>query len=883
MTRFIFITGGVVSSLGKGLTAAALGALLQARGFKVRLRKLDPYINVDPGTMSPYQHGEVYVTDDGAETDLDLGHYERFTGVACRRDDNVTTGRIYSDVIAKERRGDYLGATIQVIPHVTDRIKAFVTDGIDEADFVLCEIGGTVGDIEGLPFLEAIRQLGNELGREQAMYMHLTLLPFVSASGELKTKPTQHSVKELLSLGIQPDVLLCRADREIPPAERRKIALFCNVRQGAVIPALDVDTIYRVPVSYHEQGLDDEVCRHFRIEAPPPDLAGWHEIVERVAKPEGQVTIAVVGKYTGLLDAYKSLAEALTHGGVANNVRVAMDWIDSEIFEGGDAVGRLDAVHGILVPGGFGERGAEGKIAAVRFARERRIPYFGICFGMQMAVVEAARNLAGIGGAGSTEFGPCQEQVVGLMTEWLRGDAQGGTRRRRRPGGNHAPGRLRGGARTGLHGRRHLRHDPHPGAPPPPLRGQHRLRGHPRWPRGRLLRQVPRRGAARDPGNPRPPLVRRCPVPPRAAFETLRAPSPVHLVRRRGGRPVAPGVACPGGRACLRGFRDRSPAPVGHAVPRGPRPAPGRPGEKARKVGGEGEEGETAMNGPGSPAPVVAPRHVAVGPLTVGNDLPLVLIAGPCQMESRQHALEMSQALKEMAERLGVGLIYKTSFDKANRTSGTGRRGVGLGPSLPVFAEIRETRGLPVLTDVHEPAQCAPVAEAVDVLQIPAFLCRQTDLLVAAGETGRAINVKKGQFLAPWDMANVVAKIEGTGNRDVLVCERGASFGYNTLVTDLRSLPILARTGCPVVFDATHATQQPGGLGAASGGQREFAPVLARGAVAVGVAAVFMETHQDPDRAPSDGPVMIPLNSLPEVVETLLALDRLAKARPIVV
>jgi CTP synthase len=422
MTRFIFITGGVVSSLGKGLASAALGALLQARGFKVRLRKLDPYINVDPGTMSPYQHGEVFVTDDGAETDLDLGHYERFTGVAGRQSDNVTTGRIYSEVIAKERRGDYLGATIQVIPHITDAIKAFITGNIADEDFVLVEIGGTVGDIEGLPFLEAIRQLGNELGRERTMYLHLTLLPYIPSAGEVKTKPTQHSVKELLSVGIQPDVLLCRSDRPIPPAERRKIALFCNVREEAVIPALDVDSIYRVPISYHKEGMDDQVCRYFRLTPPPPDLRRWEEIVERATKPEGEVTIAVVGKYTGLLDAYKSLAEALTHGGIANNVRVEMNWIDSEIFEREDAVHYLESVNGILVPGGFGERGAAGKIAAAKFARERQVPYFGICFGMQMAVVEAARNVAGIEGAGSTEFGPCQEQVVGLMTEWTRGN-----------------------------------------------------------------------------------------------------------------------------------------------------------------------------------------------------------------------------------------------------------------------------------------------------------------------------------------------------------------------------------------------------------------------------------------------------------------------------
>ncbi len=432
MTRFIFITGGVVSSLGKGLASAALGALLQARGFKVRLRKLDPYLNVDPGTMSPYQHGEVYVTDDGAETDLDLGHYERFTGVASRQSDNVTTGRIYSDVIAKERRGDYLGATIQVIPHVTDAIKTFITSDLSDEDFVLCEIGGTVGDIEGLPFLEAIRQLGNELGRDKAMYIHLTLMPYISTAGELKTKPTQHSVKELLSVGIQPDILLVRADRDIPEPERRKIALFCNVREQAVIPALDVDAIYNVPISYHKEGLDDQVFSHFDIDAKAPNLSRWEDIQDRVLNPEGEVSIAIVGKYTGLMDAYKSLSEALDHGGIANRVEVGMQWMDSEIFESGDALDHLEGVHGILVPGGFGERGAEGKIAAARFARERGIPYFGICFGMQMAVVETARNMAGLADAGSTEFGPCKDPVVGLMTEWM----QGSDLQKREAGGN---------------------------------------------------------------------------------------------------------------------------------------------------------------------------------------------------------------------------------------------------------------------------------------------------------------------------------------------------------------------------------------------------------------------------------------------------------------
>ena len=423
MTRFIFITGGVVSSLGKGISAAALGALLQARGFKVRLRKLDPYLNVDPGTMSPYQHGEVFVTDDGAETDLDLGHYERYVGVAARRSDSVTTGRIYSTVIGRERRGEYLGATVQVIPHVTDAIKEFIEADIDGEDFVLCEIGGTVGDIESLPFLEAIRQLGNELGRERVCFVHLTLVPWINSAGELKTKPTQHSAKELLGVGIQPDILLCRCDRPIPEGARKKIALFCNLRESRVIPALDVDTIYAVPDAYHAEGFDREVCAHFGLAAPEPDLTSWHNIVTGIRKPEGQVSIAIVGKYTHLPDSYKSLAEAMAHGGIANNVRVKIDWIDSEVFETEhEALRQLEGVHGILVPGGFGERGTEGKIEAAQFARERGVPYFGICFGMQMAVIEAARHLANLPGAGSTEFGPCEHPVIGLMTEWVRGN-----------------------------------------------------------------------------------------------------------------------------------------------------------------------------------------------------------------------------------------------------------------------------------------------------------------------------------------------------------------------------------------------------------------------------------------------------------------------------
>ncbi len=441
--RFIFVTGGVSSSLGKGLAAASLGALLQARGYRVRMRKFDPYLNVDPGTMSPYQHGEVFVTADGAETDLDLGHYERFTGNDATRDDSVTTGKVYKQVLDRERAGDYLGATVQVIPHVTDAIKEFMQAGLDGEDFVLVEIGGTVGDIEGLPYLEAIRQLRQELGPERSMFVHLTLVPFIRSAGEIKTKPTQHSVKELLGLGIQPDLLLCRSEDPLPEDARRKIALFCNIGVSRVISAHDADPIYAVPAAYHEQGFDSEVLAGFGLPRDPePDLARWREITRRIRSPEGSVRIAIVGKYTELRDAYKSLSEALRHGGIANNVQVEEDWVEAERFDRGDIVGRLDGVHGILVPGGFGERGTAGKIGAARFARERRVPYFGICFGMQMAVIEAARSLAGLEEAGSTEFGPTPEPVVGLLEEWIadghvehrsEADDKGGTMRL----GNH--------------------------------------------------------------------------------------------------------------------------------------------------------------------------------------------------------------------------------------------------------------------------------------------------------------------------------------------------------------------------------------------------------------------------------------------------------------
>src|SRR5438128_1972960 len=421
--KFIFVTGGVVSSLGKGLASASIGCLLESRGFKVNLLKFDPYLNVDPGTMSPYQHGEVYVTDDGAETDLDLGHYERFTGVSARQSDTVTSGRIYQGIIQRERRGDYLGATVQVIPHVTNAIKEFIgSDVEDDVDFLLCEVGGTVGDIESLPCIEAIRQFRNECPRGACLSIHTTLVPYIAAAGELKTKPTQHSVRELTSLGIQPEIIVCRCEHPLPESERAKIALFCNVRMEAVVPALDAPSIYAVPAQYHEAGLDAEVLRAFGIDdAREPDMARWTDVTDRLFHPEGEVTIGVVGKYVGLQDAYKSLTEALVHGGLANRVKVNIKWLDAELFEHPEAeiASALEPMHAILVPGGFGERGTEGKIASVHFARERKVPFFGICLGMQMACIEAARNMAGLEGAGSSEFGEVSEPIIGLITEWM--------------------------------------------------------------------------------------------------------------------------------------------------------------------------------------------------------------------------------------------------------------------------------------------------------------------------------------------------------------------------------------------------------------------------------------------------------------------------------
>ena len=418
--RYIFITGGVVSSLGKGISASAIGALLQARGYSVRIRKLDPYINIDPGTMSPYQHGEVFVTDDGAETDLDLGHYERFTGVPAKQSDNITTGRIYQNVINKEREGDYLGSTVQVIPHVTDEIKSFITRDIVDCDFVLVEIGGTVGDIESLPFLEAIRQFGNEVGKNRAIYIHLTLVPYISTSNEQKTKPTQHSVKELREIGIQPNILLCRCDRSIEANEVDKISLFCNVKSEDVIQALDINNIYNVPLVYHKEKLDIQVLKHFSIKPNKINLLKWKQIVKAANNVKRNINIGIVGKYTDLPDAYKSLNEALIHGGLGNKIGINIEWINSEDLNSQSLNSKLQNINGIIVPGGFGERGITGKLNAIKYARLNKVPFLGICLGLQLAVIEFSLNVLKIKNANSSEFINTENNVIGLLTEWYK-------------------------------------------------------------------------------------------------------------------------------------------------------------------------------------------------------------------------------------------------------------------------------------------------------------------------------------------------------------------------------------------------------------------------------------------------------------------------------
>src|SRR5947207_1465725 len=627
-TKYIFVTGGVVSSLGKGLAAASIGCLLEGHGYKVTLQKFDPYINVDPGTMSPYQHGEVYVTDDGGETDLDLGHYERFTNTATSRNSNWTTGKIYQSVITKERHGEYLGRTVQVIPHITNEIKDAIRSVSNGVDIVLVEIGGTVGDIESLPFLEAIRQFRQDVGRENTLYVHLTLVPFIGTAGELKTKPTQHSVRDLRSIGIQPDILLCRTDRFLDPDIKRKIALFCDVDEEAVITAKDVPTIYEVPLVLAAEGLDRIVLKYLHLPQTEKRMDPWEELVDRLRHPLDEITIHVVGKYVGYEDSYKSLNEALYHGGFPHRLKVNIKWIEAEALEEPDGPSLLDDADGILVPGGFGNRGTRGMMIAARVARERGIPYFGICYGFQWATVEYARNVAGLTDADSTECNPdAPAKVIYKLRDLLGVDDLGGTMRLGSYACELAPGSLA----QKVYGTNQIEE-----------RHRHRYEFNCLYER------------------------------------TLN--------------------------------------------------------EHGLKISGRSPDGKFV----------------------------------------------------EIAGRTRIPFIFKASYDKANRTSGRSFRGPGLDEGLRVLAAIKSRYHVPILTDIHEPSHAAAAADVADVLQIPAFLCRQTDLIVAAAKTGRAVNIKKGQFLAPDDARHAVAKVVDAGNPRVLVTERGTSFGYPDLGVDMR-------------------------------------------------------------------------------------------------
>ncbi len=838
MTKYVFVTGGVVSSLGKGIAAASLAAILESRGLKVTLIKLDPYINVDPGTMSPFQHGEVFVTEDGAETDLDLGHYERFISAKMRKVNNFTTGQIYESVIKKERRGEYLGKTVQVIPHVTNEIQEFIERGATAAwagktDVAIVEIGGTVGDIESLPFVEAARQMSLRLGRGSCCFVHLTLVPFIPMAGELKTKPTQHSVQKLREIGISPDVLLCRADRPIPDEERAKISLFSNVPNNAVISVWDADSIYKVPSMLHKQGLDEIVCFTLGMPSRPADLTAWDKLVYALEHPEHEVKIGMVGKYVDLSDSYKSLNEALRHAGIHTRTKVEIEYVDSEALESGAKIdfSRLDA---ILVPGGFGKRGTEGKMKAIQYAREHDVPYLGICLGMQLATIEFARNICGLAGANSTEFDPdTPHPVVALITEWM--DRTG--RIERRDATSDLGGTMRLGAQKcpiepGTLAARIYGADVNE-------RHRHRYEVN-----NIYVPQLEARGykvSARTPTENLPEIME---LPAHPFFIGVQF-HPEFTSTPRGGHPLF--------KAFVEG-----------------RASTHRSTEARRRTGPQRMDREER-------------RSMKLCNFDVGLDRPMFLIAGPCVIESEAMALDTAGRLRDITRELGIPFIYKSSFDKANRSSGKSFRGLGIDEGLRILAAVKKAVGVPVLTDVHDDDEIAPAAAVVDVLQTPAFLCRQTDFIRACAVSGKPVNIKKGQFLAPGDMKNVIDKARdaaretGLSEDRFLACERGVSFGYNNLVSDMRSLAIMRDTGAPVVFDATHSVQLPGGQGTSSGGQREFVPVLARAAVAVGVAGIFMETHPNPAEAKSDGPNAVPLDRMRELLETLLELDRVSK------
>ena len=814
--KYILVTGGVVSSLGKGLAAASIGALLEGHGYKVALQKFDPVHQRRPG------HDEPVPARRGLRDRRRRGDRPRPGALRAvhqpdtTRSNNWTTGKIYLSVIQKERRGDYLGRTVQVIPHITNEIKDAVRGVAKDVDIVLVEIGGTVGDIESLPFVEAIRQLRQDVGRENTLYIHLTLVPFIGAAGELKTKPTQHSVRDLRAIGIQPDILLCRTDRFLDQDIKRKIALFCDVDEEAVITAKDVSSIYEVPLVLAAEGLDRIVLSRLNLPRSEARMEAWIDLVDRIRNPKDEVTIHVVGKYVGYEDSYKSLNEALYHGGFKHRLRVNIRWVEAEALEqpGGEEL--LDGATGILVPGGFGDRGTRGMMRAAEIARERGIPYFGICYGFQWAAVEYARHVCGLADADSTECSPdTPQKIIYKLRDLLGIDDLGGTMRL----GSYAC-ELKPGSRA----HRALRPAGDSRTPSAPLRVQLPVREDAHRSGAPDRGTVARRQVRRDHRAPGTPVVRGGAVPPRVQIEAARAPPA--LCRLRGSQLSA--------QACRTAARSR---------------LRGR------------------VNGV---------RPIQFGGLTMGDGNPLVLIAGPCVIESQQHAIDTALAVRDIAERAGVQYVYKVSYDKANRTSGRAFRGPGLQEGMRILAHVRAAAGVPILTDIHEPSHATRAAEVADILQIPAFLSRQTDLLVAAARTGRVVNIKKGQFLAPADMRHAIDKVVTAGNTRVMVTERGVTFGYNNLVVDMRAFPQLRALGHPVVYDVTHSLQLPGAGDGVTTGQAQFIEPMASAGVAAGVDGVFLEVHERPETAKSDAQNALRLDLLEPLLRRLVRIHAIS-------
>ena len=813
-TKYIFFTGGVCSSLGKGVSVASLGCLLESRGFSVSIQKMDPYINIDPGTMSPYQHGEVYVTKDGAETDLDLGYYERFTNASFSKDNSVTAGQIYNEVIQRERKGDYLGKTVQVIPHITDEIKSriYKVAKKDKPDFLIVEIGGTVGDIESVPFLEAIRQIHNESNKSQVLFVHLTLVPVIQVAGEAKTKPTQHSVKELLQFGIQPDILLCRVNQVLDKEMKSKISLFCNVDLDSVISASDIrHSIYEIPKMYQSEGFDRVVLEKCSMQIQKEDFSKWSKMVDILVHSPNIVNIAIVGKYISLQDAYRSIYESLAHGGIYNNTKVNFIKINSEVIEQNvdKSFEILEKADGILVPGGFGDRGIEGKILAIQFAREKKyFHFFGICLGMQCAVIEYARNVLKLEDSCSIEFDlNTKNPVISLIEDQEYIEKIGGTMRL----GAYPCILIEGTKAFFQYEKKEILE-------------RHRHRFEFNFDYFDLFQKAGMVFSGLSPNNR---LVEIIELPNHPWFIGVQFHPEFQS---------KPTLAHP----LFSGFIRESIL------------------YKEKKM-----------------KEIISSRSFL--DTHIGGKNPLFLIAGPCVIESKELLEEVCEKMQEICSNLGIFYVFKSSFDKANRSSIHSFRGVGLKKGIKLLEYIKSKYNVPILTDVHETVQVSALRDIVDIYQIPAFLCRQTDLIVEVAKTDRWINVKKGQFLSPHDCLQIKKKIMEVGSNKYLITERGTSFGYGNLVFDPRSIPIIHDFDIPFIFDATHSAQLPGKNETSTGGLRQYIPYTLTSAVSLGLEGIFMEVHPNPDQAKSDSATQYPLGDVEKLLQKMVKLDFFVK------